>query len=382
MNKKLYALKLKLADFDQEKRVGAIKFILLAALFIGIMLSYNLWLTESIYFPLTPLFDFFPGLIQPFDHILLYIIILLIAVGFVYPFNFLLNISLFILLLILAFLDINRFQPWVYQYLLMLLAFSSMTKKQGPAFLIPALQLLLCGIFFWSGIFKFNHLYFSQVVNRFSESMGNNVIVYGIGLLIPVLELFTAIGLLVRKSRKIAIFTAFFIHFFYLLVTGPLGSNTNTVLWPWNTAMPLFVFFLFTGEHLYFSQNLKGFFQLNITRAILLLAWIIPIFNLFNLWPAYTSFNLYSGNTNNGSIYISDQTKSMLPEKIGKLVKNNALEIKEWSMEEMNVPAFPEKKVFLSARNFIYNYAADSTEVVLYYRPKTHLIGNPQAEFY
>lgn len=373
---------LQLKDFNLEKRLVAVKFTLLTALVIGIGLSYDLWLSDARYFPLTPLFDFFPFINPPFDYMLLYITILLIAVGFVYPFNFLLNLSLFILLLFLAFLDINRFQPWVYQYLLMLMIFSSSVKRKTPAEFIPAFQLLICAIFFWSGIFKFNPFYFSEVSPWFAKPFGESQIVLGIGLILPALELFTAVGLLVKRSRKIALFTALFIHLFYLLTTGPLGNNFNTVLWPWNFGMLLFVLFLFTGEHLYFSKDLKGFFHLNITKAILVFAWIIPMLNLFNLWPAYTSFNIYSGNTNNGILYISDHTKSMIPEEISKVVRNNALNIKEWSMEEMNVPALPEKKVFLSARNFILNYSADSSDVVLYYQPKTQLIGKSVAEFY
>ena len=370
------------ANIGSEKRLIGIKYILLAALASGIALSYNLWLTETRYFPLTPLLDFLPVINYPFDYFLLFITILFIAVSFVYPFNFLLNISLFGVLIFLALLDINRFQPWFYQYLLMVLIFCSTIRKQNPAILVPSLQLLICGIYFWSGIFKFNGLYFSNVVPWFANPLNESAIIEFIGKLLPVLELFASIGLLTKQIRKWALFTIIFIHLYYLLVLGPLGNNANDVLLPWNIVMPLFSVLLFTGENIYLYKDLKGFFKLKTTKMVLLLVWILPIFNLFNLWPAYTSFNIFSGNTNNGSLYISDYTKKTLPEEISSLVKNNALNIKEWSLKELNVPAFPEKKVFISARNFMYNYAADSSEVVLYYQAKTKLTGDSEAKFY
>ncbi|MDQ3192119.1 MAG: hypothetical protein M3Q58_11060, partial [Bacteroidota bacterium] len=265
---------------------------------------------------------------------------------------------------------------------LMLMIFSFTVKKTIPTYIYPALQLLICGVFFWSGIFKFNQLYFSEVVAWFAKPFNGSIFVQSLGLLLPVLEVFTAIGLLLIKTRKAAIITAIVVHLYYLLVTGPLGNNFNTVLWPWSFAMPLFVLLLFSGKHSYFSQNLTGFFHLNITKATLVLAWIIPIFNLFNIWPAYTSFNIYSGNTNNGILYLSDQTELMLPETVGKLVKNNTINIKEWSMQELNVPAFPEKRIFLKTRNYMMDFATDSSEVVLFYQPKTKLYGTSVAENY
>ena len=370
------------ANIGSEKKLIAIKYILLAALASGIALSYNLWLTETRYFPLTPVLDFLPVINYPFDYFLLFITILLIAVSFVYPFNFLLNISLLGVLIFLALMDINRFQPWFYQYLLMILIFCTATRKQTPVMLIPSLQILICGIYFWSGIFKFNELYFSNVIQWFADPFNESGLIELIGKLLPVLELFASIGLLIKQMRKWTLLTIIFIHLFYLLVLGPLGNNTNDVLLPWNIAMLLFSVLLFSGENLYQFKGFKGFFKLKITKVILLLVWVFPIFNLFNLWPAYTSFNIFSGNTNNGSLYISDYTKNTLPEEISTLVRNNALNIKEWSMKELNVPAFPEKKVFISARNFMYNYAKDSSEVVLYYQSKAKLIGDSEGKFY
>lgn len=365
-----------------EKKLIAIKYILLTALASGIALSYNLWLTETRYFPLTPVLHFLPPISHPFDYFLLFIAILLIAISYVYPFNFLLNISLFGVMAFLALMDINRFQPWFYQYLLMLLIFSSAFRKRAPSILIPSLQILICGIYFWSGIFKLNELYFSNVIPWFVSPFNESRLIEITGYLLPILEIFVSIGLLIKHLRKPALVITVFIHLFYLLVLGPLGNNSNDVLLPWNIAMPLFVVLLFGGDNLFQYKNLKGFYSLKITKTILLIVWILPLLNLFNLWPTYLSFSTFSGNTNNGSLYISDYTQTILPEEMGSLVRNNSLDIKEWSMKELNVPAFPEKKVFISARNFMYSYAADSSEVVLYYQPKAKLIGASEGKFY
>ena len=103
----------------------------------------------------------------------------------------------------------------------------------------------------------------------------------------------------------------------------------------------------------------------------------MPLFNFFNLWDSYLSLNLYSGNTSNGVIYVSDNLKEKLPPAIkpyaiGQL-NQNQITIKYWCMEELGVPAYPEKRNFEVITNFFYAYATDSSEVYLMFTPKLKL---------
>ena len=108
---------------------------------------------------------------------------------------------------------------------------------------------------------------------------------------------------------------------------------------------------------------------------------MLPLFNFVNLWDSYLSHNLYSGNTSNGVIYISDALETKLPEKIRKYslgeLNQNQITIKYWCMMELGVPAYPEKRNFESITSTFYKYATDSSEVYLLYTPKLKVSDRP-----
>jgi hypothetical protein len=362
-----------------DNRLIIIKYILLAGLAAGIGLSYPMWLSEARYFPLTPLFDFFPALAYPFDYLLLFVTILVIAVGFIYPFQFLVNFSLLSLILMLVIFDLNRLQPWVFHYLLILMVFCSITEK-AKALAVPSLQLIFGAMYFWGGIHKMNPYYFSDVVNWFTEPLGDGIIITFVAFLVPFLEVFLGIGILFKKLRFPSLIIATLIHLFSLFVVGPLGHNVNTVIWPWNIAMILFIWLIFFRQDYYF-KNILHIWRLRSVSLLILLTVFLPFLHLFNLWPANLSFNLYSGNTNNGLIFIGEEVKVMLPDIMSDLVKDNKINVKEWAIKELKTPGWIERKNYINARNLVYDFANDSNEVVLLFEPRTTILGTPLSEF-
>lgn len=81
---------------------------------------------------------------------------------------------------------------------------------------------------------------------------------------------------------------------------------------------------------------------------------------------------------------MSDEVKSKLDPKIGKMVdiKDGIpyIYINNWSMEELGVPSYPEKKVYLKARDFFYKYSVDSTEIILLITDKFNLLDTNKQE--
>ena len=359
------------------------------------LLSYKLWLSDR-FFPLTPVFDFLPSISNPVDWGVIYIVAVFIALNFVYPSGKKLLFILIAVLFILALLDQNRWQPWFFQYFFMLTAFA-ITSHSKLIFdetetRLKILQLIIAGVYFWSGIGKFNSGFYNEVVpwltHPFYQFLPKNLdfIIEYFTFSIPFIELFVGIGLFHRKTGKMAIIFAIITQLFILITLSPLGYNYNFVMWPWNIAMIFFVVLLFFNLPVVSLSNLKVLLKSHAVKMIFLLFWLMPFLNLFNLWPAYLSSSFFSGNTNEGTVYLSDKSASFLPQQLTNYLDNentpNIINIKSWSMKELNVPAYPEKRVFNSIKNYFYQFASDSSEIVMVYSEKSSLQKKPEPEIY
>jgi len=105
-------------------------------------------------------------------------------------------------------------------------------------------------------------------------------------------------------------------------------------------------------------------------KIILVLFGIMPAFSFLNLWDSYLSATLYSGNTNNGIIYTSNEVKKKLPPPIQHYVREtaqhkNAISLLDWSLGELNVPPYPEIRIYKGITRNICRHAGFPSEVEL-----------------
>jgi hypothetical protein len=281
-------------------------------------------------------------------------------------------------MLVYCVLDINRLQPWFFQYMLILIVFIGVRRKSEMS--IPLLQLIVAGMFFWGGIHKFNTFYFTETALWLSQALGKGNAVQYIFYILPAAEILIAISLIIKPIRKAGIIAGTLLQFFIIFILSPLGLNYNLIIIPWNLAVIVFTWVLFYKTENDFRDYLK-MAKMPVFVLICTLVYLFPLLHIFNLWPAYMSFNLYSGNTSKGYIFVSEPVKELLPEEISNLVNNNRLDISAWSMKELNVPCFPEKTTFIQAAEFIRGYAREQDEVTLLYQPKSTIFSKKQAEF-
>lgn len=364
-------------------QIRIITCITAVACLVSMILCYKLWLGERL-FPLTPVTALLPQVNHPFDIILFVCaIVLLICISiFRNPQKFIIAFLCFAL--ILALLDQNRWQPWFYQYILMFFVLSFFNfrcdniKHQNAV--ITILRLMTGVIYFWSGLQKLNPHFladtFPWLMEPITDHLGANSINHFklAGHAFPLIETGAGIALFIRPIRKAAVIAVLLMHLFILFVVGPLGHNYNPVVWPWNVAMMCFVMVLFYNNEVFDLEMIRSMFRYHSLKIVTFLFIMMPLFNFFNLWDSYLSHNLYSGNTSNGVIYVSDSVKNKLPEAIkpyaiGQL-NQNQITIKYWAMQELGVPAYPEKRNFEAITKTFYKYAADSAEVYLMYTPK------------
>jgi hypothetical protein len=347
---------------DTVRRLLYLRVTIAVAAILGMALSHKLWLSVRDY-PLTPLIPFLKPIPHPFDYILFGATFLALAGSALTP----RLIPIFAALaLVLAVCDQSRLQPWFYQYVFLLL---------GVAFASPnACRLIVAGIYFWSGVQKLNagfiYTGFPWLLEPILRHLPHSAqaLVHPLSVVAPFIELWIGIALLSRKFRTPAIVLALAMHVFILISLGPWGQNYNRVVWPWNIAMAAAVVILFWNATEPVKKIMFG--EGPFHAAVLLLFGVAPAFSLFGYWDHYLSSAMYASNENHATIYIDDKLFDRLPDGIAEYVSVetpdlDSIDIGEWSANELNVPPYPEIRIYKNVARKICSYAESPGDVRL-----------------
>jgi hypothetical protein len=317
---------------------------IVAGLVAGLLLSAKLWVSTREY-PLVPLLDIVPPLPYPLDYILFCLFgILLVGIlvfrGWVAG---ALVIAALALAALLVLQDQDRLQPWFYQYYFMLGAVGlSNLGRLSTEGALNACRVVVAFTYFWSGLQKAHVSFAENVYPWLIEPVASHlpseaasVLAHG-AYAVPIVETAIGLGLLVRPLRKPAVIVAILMHAFILFSLGPWGHNWNSVIWPWNLAMIAFVLILFwrapDNPSLLAVVKPAG----STYRAVVLVLFAFtPALNFVGLWDSYLSASLYSGSTKNGTVYTTDGSS-----------RNYSGSVFDEAMDEMNVPAYPETRVY------------------------------------
>jgi hypothetical protein len=282
-----------------------------------------------------------------------------------------------------------RWQPWFFHYLFMLAALASFRWGSGDAekrdAALDSCRVILAGMYFYSGLQKMNPSFAAGV---FPWMMGPlaallpfpSTLLPFFGFIAPFLEMAIGIGLLSKRFRNLAIGLALALSALVLSALGPWGHDWNRVVWPWNIAMAAFAVILFwRTEAVSFDRILwKPAFPFQ--TAIIILFAVMPAFSFFDLWDSYLSASLYSGNITAASVYVSDSVENAMPDparrhSMSGAREGYALDLSDWSFDELHVPPYPEKRVFKGIARTICGYAGTDDGVFLEVVGKTTLLG-------
>ena len=376
---------------DRIGRFALLRVTVILGLLAGFALSPKLWLSSRLY-PLTPVWAFLRPFHSPGDYIVVFALVALLLVLMVAPRREILTAA-FVLLALLALQDQSRWQPWFYQYVLMLLAIA-LAGSDRQAAALNTCCFIVAATYIWSGLAKLNPSFSTAIFPAFVEpfvARGLNPVpwlVHDLAIATPVLECLTGIGLLIGRFRPAAFCCAIAMHVFILMVLGPLGRSFNAVIWPWNLAMIAFLFILFFRRtdapalrDVVWGRNFS--FQ----KVVLILFGIMPALSFFHLWDDYLSSALYTGNTNSGVIYLSDDAFEKLPDKIQEYVYDegpnlNSLDVNDWSFGEVKVPAYPEPRIYRNVAKQICRYVSDGSGVQLVLQSKFALVNGSRRSYH
>lgn len=285
------------------------------------------------------------------------------------------TIAAVVLIIILCLADQTRFQPWLYQYLLILSALALPKKLSGSAdSILNAYRLMFVAIYFWSGLFKINwtyaHMVFPWLAGNTIKTLLGVSGVESVAVMSAVGEMLIGLGLLFSRTRKVALWLCIFLHLGILLRLGPISYGWNSVIWPWNIAMILIAIFLFRRTPQVPAMDIakpQNFFH----WSIVLLCGVAPALSFVEMWDFYPSFHLYSGDHQAAQLKFSEAVLLRLPQQTHGLVNKNEkgenlLHFETWCEKTMNVPPYPTERVYRSiAKSFANQFGAEKGDVTL-----------------
>ena len=277
-----------------------------------------------------------------------------------------------------------RWQPWFYQYFFMLAALGFYAWKEPRSknnrAALNLCALIIISIYFWSGVQKLNASFINEVWPGMSEPLlrfvpgGLKSFPPFTALIIPLLEIGIALGLLTRRFRNASVILAIAAHAVILALL--IAEGENTVVWPWNIAMGFMVLLLFWQNRETTAKQIlvpkRAFHAL-----VLILFAILPPLSLIGLWDSYLSSALYSGNNYRGVIYITQPVMDRLPLALHEYVWTDVqpmfLDTTLWAYGELNVPVYPEPRVFRLITKQVCTYAERPSNVRLGLRERPNL---------
>ena len=346
--------------------------VVAAALAAGLLLAPRLFLASRA-FPRAPVVEGWPLFSAPLDLIALGG--LLVALGGVAlaPRPRWWAAAATSLALLLALDDQSRWQPWFFQYVVLLAA---LVIARDAADTLAAWRVVLVGLYLWSGIQKLNATFMTHLFPWLVEPLGG-VLPAGLHrmllagwIVVPAMEIAVAVGLLVPRLRNAAVVGAIATHAVVLGLLGPLGHGTNAVVWPWNAALAALSTLLFWNAGPAAVLDVLVPRRLGAHAAALVVFGLLPALSFADRWDAYLSGALYSGNVKAAALSVSDAMVARLPDPARRHVTTNrmgarVLDVWEWSMGELAVPSYPEDRVFRAVARDVCRLAGDPADVAL-----------------
>ncbi len=329
-------------------RLLLVRVVVAAGMAAGLLLSPNLWQTAR-YYPTAPVWDALPDVPPDVARVVYYALLAVLALVVVLPRRRWPVLAFVALAVVWCLWDQTRWQPWVYQYLAFLVAVG-IARRDDDA--LNPCRLVLAATYFWSGLQKVNVSFVTDVypwlIGPVQRLLPEGLAAWldGQGYVVAAGECGLGLALVVPRLRAVAVPLVVVMHAGLLYCLGPTGHDWNTVVWPWNTALPVLAVVLFArtrdvsaGRILWGSR---------VGRGALLLFGVLPALSFVGWWDCYLSASLYSGNTPRARVTLDEPAREALPPDLRErfVYWDGELDLQGWAFEELNVPNYPARRVF------------------------------------
>jgi hypothetical protein len=245
--------------------------------------------------------------------------------------------------------DIERFQPWIYQFLLASLAMVALPGL-GAAWMC---RWIILAIYVFSGLSKLDH--------SFTEEFGPmflNAAVRPFGgdpwawpsllrstaiLAMPFGELSVGLLLISRKTVRVGLAGATILHLALIGILGPWNLGHSTIVLCWNAAILVEAWMLFAVKIEPMPRPRPREWPAMLVLCVCLVAPVLEPWGLIDPWPAHA---LYASHVERINLWVNvplDQLpKSVRPafREHGE-VPSCATDLTGWSRSVRGVPVYP-----------------------------------------
>lgn len=303
------------------------------------IISFKLWLGDRV-FPIVPAFDFLPTAPPVFHNVVFGVSGICLMALLVFPMRLKLLYLLILSELISCSLDLTRWQPWEFFFLILSLIYSQADGKARTCGIV----LLLGFGYVYSGFHKCNAGFLENVWNpmflrRFS-GLEPNTFLTRLGLTLPFLELLIGFGILFWPKKKMFAAAAMLMHLVLLIVL--MSMHHNAVVWPWNVAM------IGLNAGLFFTEGIGRIEWKNpVLATVVVFCGVLPMLSFFGKWDNYLSFDLYSGKKTRAVLCLSEANPAVAP-CVGKDrdCAEASVVVKCLTFGELHVPPYPEHRFY------------------------------------
>ncbi len=262
--------------------------------------------------------------------------------------------------------DVARAQPWVFQYMLLLLLAAGYrvgSHRPGHAaaparVVLRVMVAVLVAVYLYSALSKASVTYvpqaFAELFKPASVWLGLSPgAVRGVGYASIVLEMVVGLALILPRTRKLAAVAGTMMHAGILFCLGPLGRNENAVVWPWNVVMIALLWKLALERVEASAESAAGGRVPMATRVacgfVLILACGLPALGLADRWPAYLSWSMYAGREPQVVIAMTDAAAAAAPadlRRVERLIDSpsvrHSVVLSDWISDQTHARPFPE----------------------------------------
>jgi hypothetical protein len=298
-------------------------------------------------------------------------------------------VVVWVLLAWLGLEDRARWQPWPYQYALMLAAVAVGGGCAGGDRAEAAVRLVrwvLVAVYFWSGVHKLGPAFPRLVGFAFAgpdleaSGPGTAAALRAAAWLVGPFEVLTAVmlALPVRRLRRAGVVMAVATHL--VILAGFIPTGRNPVVWPWNAAMAVLVPVAFWGGRGGAPAGPRS--RPAAVRALGLsygfLLGVAPAFSEpgRGWWPSYLGFHLYSGRGQRMvATFTSERAADRLPPGLRRWAGPSPhvpgfveLGVLEWAEGDLGAPAPSDPAVLLGAAQAIAQVSGAGPGDLFFYR--------------
>lgn len=342
-----------------ERQLAAVTRLVAGSMLFCMAFSGSLWISTRTY-PLTPAFGIVPPFPWPLDAAVAALLVGLLLAVVARPRAWQPIAAVVVLLALLFAQDQSRLWPSFYSFFLLFLLALGHDPRGGESEAsrtLTGMRFAVAAIYFWGGVHKLTPHFFTEEFPWFIEPLTSLLPIPAawiapLGVAAAVFEVAFAIGLLIPRLRRFALWEALAMHAVVLICIGPIRGHWNDSAWAWSLTMAALVWLLFrdpTPSHS--APLLQGPLVRLLPQAVVaVLVGIMPALNGVNRWDSALSFNVYTGNVSTGLVVMPPEVVRSLPPAVAAHVTPGdewaVLDLNVWSMAEFNAGVYPERRVF------------------------------------